>query len=189
MSYVYPPWERRSETKEKEKMAKKNSYQKCYNLALHYLAKRQHSVDELVKKLVDKECLPEDIEKAKQKLLNLNFLNDKEFAFSRIRYRYETSRWGLTRIKLELGQKGVDKDIVEQAVSERYEDGTLDDELIKQQAFDLVYSRYKNKVEIENKRFTAKSYAKVVGFLGRRGYTSAQVRYAMDLLLETLLDE
>lgn len=173
----------------KENMKKKNSYQKCYNLALYYLAKRQHSVAELNKKLKDKEHNLDDIEKVNKKLLDLNFLDDKEFAFSRIRYRYETSRWGVTRIKLELGQKGVDKEIIEQSVAERYADGTLDDELIKQQAFDLIYNRYKNKVEIENKRFTAKSYAKVVGFLGRRGYSSAQVRYALDLLLETLLEE
>lgn len=167
-------------------MAKKTSYQKCYNLALYYLAKRQHSMAELAKKLKDKEHTAEDIDKVSQKLVNLNFLDDKEFAFSRIRYRYETSKWGLTRIKLELGQKGVDKDIIEQAIAERYEDGTLDDTLIKEQAFDLIYTRYKNKVEIENKRFTAKSYAKVVGFLGRRGYSSTQIRYALDLLLETL---
>ena len=158
-------------------------------MALYYLAKRQHSISELSKKLADKEHLTENIEKTVEKLKNLNFLDDKEFAVSRIRYRYETSKWGLTRIKLELGQKGVDRDIIEQAIYERYEDGTLDDTLIKQQAFDLVYSRYKNKVEIENKRLTAKSYAKVVGFLTRRGYTSSQTRYALELLVETLLEE
>jgi len=167
---------------------KRTPYQKCYNLALYYLAKRQHSISELSKKLADKEHLPESIEKTVEKLTKLNFLNDKEFAFSRIRYRYETSKWGLTRIKLELGQKGIDRDTIEQAIHERYEDGTLDDTLIKQQAFDLIYSRYKNKVELENKRLTAKSYSKVVGFLTRRGYTSTQTRYALDLLVETLKD-
>lgn len=166
---------------------KKTSYQKCYNLALYYLAKRQHSVAELSKKLKDKEHSAEDIENVVIKLKNLYFLDDKEFAFSRIRYRYETSKWGLGRIKIELKQKGVSAEIIEQAVAERYEDGTLDDSLIKQQAFDLIYKRYKNKVEIENKRLTAKSYAKVVGFLQRRGYNSVQIRYALDLLLETLL--
>jgi regulatory protein len=169
-------------------MPKKTSYQKCYNLALYYLAKRQHSIAELNKKLKDKEHNAEDIAKVNEKLEKLNFLNDHEFAFSRIRYRYETSKWGITRIKLELGQKGVSSDIIEKAIAERYEDGTLDDTLIKQQAFDLVYSRYRHKVEIENRRFTAKSYAKVMGFLQRRGYSSTQTRYALDLLLETLLE-
>lgn len=168
---------------------KKTTYQKCYNLALYYLAKRQHSVSELTKKLAAKEHVQEDIDKVVEKLKNLHFLNDKEFAYSRIRYRYEGSKWGLTRIKLELGQKGVDREIIEQAVAEHYENGCLDDTLIKQQAFDLIYSRYKRKVEIENKRLTAKSYAKVVGFLTRRGYSSSQTRYALDLLIETLLDE
>lgn len=168
---------------------KKTSYQKCYNLALYYLAKRQHSVAELTTKLKDKEQTAEDILKTVEKLKTLRFLDDKEFAFSRIRYRYQTSKWGVTRIRLELKQKGVDFDIIEQAFDEHYSQGTLDDSLIKQQAFDLVYSRYKNKVELENRRLTAKSYAKVVGFLQRRGYTSTQTRYALDLLLETLLDK
>lgn len=168
---------------------KRTPYQKCYNLALYYLAKRQHSVFELSKKLADKEYLPETIEKVNEKLIKLSFLNDKEFAFSRIRYRYETSKWGLTRIKLELGQKGVSKDVIEDAVNDRYDDGTLDDTLIKQQAFDLIYIRYRNKVEFENKRVTAKSYSKVVGFLTRRGYSSTQTRYALNLLIETLLDD
>ncbi|PPR08360.1 MAG: Regulatory protein RecX [Proteobacteria bacterium] len=170
-------------------MKKKTSYQRCYNLALYYLAKRQHSISELVKKLTDKEHLPEDIKKTVEKLKNLKFLDDKEFAVSRIRYRYETSKWGLTRIKLELGQKGVDRDLIEQAVQQRYDDGTLDDTLIRQQAFDLLYSRYRNKVEFENKRLTHKSYAKIVGFLQRRGYSTNQVRYAVDLLVETILEK
>lgn len=168
---------------------KKTTYQKCYNLALYYLAKRQHSVSELSKKLADKEYCAEDIAKVTEKLKSISFLDDKEFAYSRIRYRYETSKWGLTRIKLELNQKGVDREIIDQAIADHYENGCLDDTLIKQQAFDLIYSRYKRKVEIENKRLTAKSYAKIVGFLTRRGYSMSQVRYSIDLLLEVLNEE
>lgn len=168
---------------------KKNSYQKCYNLALYYLAKRQHSIQEITKKLLLKEHTDEDITKVIQKLVSINFLNDEEFALARIRYRYQTSRWGVVRIKLELSQKGIDKDIIEKSINEKYEDCTLDDDLIRQQAFDLAYSRYKNKIEIENRRINAKSYAKVMGFLQRRGYNSSQIRYALDLLLETLLEE
>jgi regulatory protein len=165
---------------------KKTPYQKCYNLALYYLAKRQHSTFELSTKLHDKEHSPEDIAKVTEKLTNLNFLNDYEFAFSRIRYRYETSRWGLTRIKLELKQKRVNSDIIEKAIAERYADDTLQDEKIVEQAFDLIYSRYKNKVILENNRLSTKDYSKIVGFLGRRGYSNGQIKQATTLFLENL---
>lgn len=167
---------------------KKTSYQKCYNLALYYLAKRQHSIKELSKKLVDKEFSFDDINKVIEKLASLNFVNDYEFAFSRIRYRYQTSKWGLQRIKLELKQKGVDSDFIEQALSARFEDGTLDSQDISQQAADLAYSRYKTKVCLQNNRLEAKDYGKIASFLARRGYSSQQIKYAIDLFIEAKKD-
>lgn len=158
---------------------KKTPYQKCYNLALYYLAKRQHSVNELSKKLKDKEFLHEDIAKTIKKLKELAFLDDYQFAFSRIRYRYETSRWGIKRIILELKNKGVEQWVIDSALSDRFSDNTLKDEEIKQQAYELL-SRYQNKIIITNKRLENKDYAKLSGFLARRGYSIEQIKYAID---------
>jgi len=164
-------------------MQKKTSYQKCYNLALYYLAKRQHSIFELSKKLKDKEQTEKDINKVIDKLSEIDFLNDKTFAFSRIRYRYETCRWGIVRIRRELQEKGVDKEIIEQSLENRYEDGTLKEDKICEQAFDLINSRYKSKIILENGRLSSKDFGKLTGFLSRRGYTYPQIRYAIDMFL------
>ncbi|MCP4355423.1 MAG: regulatory protein RecX [Proteobacteria bacterium] len=162
---------------------KKTSYQKCYNLALYYLAKRQHSIFELSKKLKDKEHKEEDISKVVEKLSGLDLLDDEVFAFSRIRYRYKTCRWGVIRIRRELQEKGVNKEIIDQSIEKRYEDGTLKNDEICKQAFELISSRYKNKVILENGRINSKDFNRITGFLSRRGYTYPQIKYAIDELI------
>lgn len=170
-------------------MSRRTPYQKCYSLACYYLAKRDYSILELTKKLVEKEHSKQEIDKVISSLIKLDILNDEKFALGRVRYRYQTCRWGVVRIRRELQEKGVEKELIEQAIEQRYEDGTLKDSKITEQAFDLIFSRYRTKVNLENGRLNAKDYNKIVGFLIRRGYTFSQVREALSLFVEKLIEE
>ena len=68
---------------------KKNSYQKCYNLALYYLAKRQHSVAELSKKLKDKEHSSEDLEKTVIKLKDQHQIKQYSHYYCILNHQFE----------------------------------------------------------------------------------------------------
>ena len=86
--------------------------------AMNYLARREHSRLELIKKL--RKRFPDDIallEPEVQKLVDDKLQSDKRFAESYIRHR-ANSGFGLTRIKLELKERGVTSTDIELALDE-----------------------------------------------------------------------
>lgn len=79
--------------------------------ALGILARREHSVAELTRKLRTKGYLAGEIAHTITFLQSKNFLNDVRYAELRARTRAEGSKWGPTRIRQELSQNGITKDL------------------------------------------------------------------------------
>lgn len=88
----------------------------AYSQALRFLTLRAHSSDELYKKLLRKhsaDCARFAVEKCRE----LGFIDDEDFA---VRYANELAqkkKYGLSRIRQELLLKGIDRDIIEIALS------------------------------------------------------------------------
>jgi len=83
---------------------------------MNYLARREHSRIELVKKLSKR--FPDDtalVQPEVQKLTDENLQSDKRFAESYLRHR-SGNGYGLTRIQLELNERGVCKADIEFAL-------------------------------------------------------------------------
>ena len=103
---------------EVEKIENEEVVVKAFNSAMRSLKLRDRSEKEIRDKLKQKELAVSAIDKAIKKLYRLEFLNDKRFAEMFVRDRMKLKPKGKRVLSLELAQKGIDKDIIEEVLSE-----------------------------------------------------------------------
>ena len=93
-------------------------FEKFYNSALRFLSFRPRSENEVRDNLLEKKAVQEIIEKIILKLKEHNFINDLEFAKhwieSRIRFKPRSSRL----IQMELKQKGIAQDLIDNLIND-----------------------------------------------------------------------
>lgn len=148
--------------------------------SLRYLSFRPRSEKEIREYLLRKhkpqrkDFVPpslEIIDAVIQKLKDMRFLNDTEFATSWVRSRTEYKPKSKAFIKIELRQKGIAEDIIEQVLEER-EAGKDDTSL----AIVLLEKRKKRYIGMEKNEL----YQKIGGFLGRKGFSFEVIKRAID---------
>lgn len=153
-------------------------FEKFYIKAAHFLKVRPRSEKELRDNLLKKKAPPEIIERIIITLRKQNFLDDTAFAKwwvdQRIRFRPKAKRV----IRLELLQKGVDKEIIDTLFSSDEEGMPEVNEL--EQAKRLVEQRLRR-----YRGFTQQEvYQKLGGFLARRGYGWDIIKRSIDEVME-----
>jgi regulatory protein len=84
--------------------------------AMNLLARREHSVAELVKKLSN-DFENNDIITVINKLTEKNLQNDQRFAENYLRYRSQRG-FGYQKIRQELRERGVDTELISDALAE-----------------------------------------------------------------------
>lgn len=150
-------------------------FDRFYTKALRFLSFRPRSEKEisdyLIKKKVDISLINSIVEKLKLQ----KFLNDVEFAKWWINQRTEFKPKSLRLIKLELKQKGIDKDLLDELGAINHKLGK--DDLTK--AKELL-ERYKKRFEGLDQQ---KLYQRAGGFLGRRGFDWETIKSAIDSIL------
>lgn len=87
-------------------------------LALYYLGRRARTEQEMRDKLAAKEIPTEEIEAVIKKLKEYGYIDDQKFAQDFQRSRDDYRPTGVRRLKLELRQKGIDKEILEKVTVE-----------------------------------------------------------------------
>jgi regulatory protein len=95
-------------------------------------------------------------------LFDNRFVNDERFARSFVRGKVNQSGWGVNKIRFHLMQKGIDKDVIDEAF------GQTDEEVYKQKLIDILKAKAKTvKAEtyFERKRKLA-AFAMQKGFEG-----------------------
>ncbi len=95
-------------------------------------------------------------------LLDNRFVNDERFAKSFVRGKVNQSGWGVNKIRFHLIQKGIDKDIIEEAL------GQTDEETYRQRLIEILKAKAKTvkaASDYEKKRKLA-AYAMQKGFEG-----------------------
>lgn len=95
-------------------------------------------------------------------LMDSRFVNDERFARSFVRGKVNQSGWGLNKIRFHLVQKGIDKDIIDEAL------GQTDEEVYRQRLIDILKAKAKTvkaETDFEKKRKLA-AYAMQKGFEG-----------------------
>ncbi len=149
-------------------------FARYYNLSLRFLSYRPRSEQEVYKYLEEKskrtkgKLDEQTIAMIMSRLIEYKFIDDLSFA----KFWIEHRKKGFRILKLELQQKGVDREIIERAASELDLDGkesNLIQKLIEKKKRSL--SRYPEE----------KSREKLIAFLLRKGFDYDDVKKALDV--------
>jgi regulatory protein len=134
--------------------------------AVRLLARREHSTEELQRKLLERGYSDEDVAVVLEKLTSRRLLSNDRYAASRVRHRAQSGQ-GPVRIRAELRQQGVADEVIDREIA----------------AVDLDWDRLA--VEVRRRRFgsapprSRAERAKQARFLQYRGFSADQIRAAL----------
>jgi len=148
---------------------KKDNYSRCMNSAIYSLAMREHSRQEIYKKLSRKKFSEGvDINRLLDELEENNYLNEQRFTESFIRSRAQRGQ-GLLKINNELRQRGINSELINQALNILDIDWhELANEQRKKKFGDSIPEDYKEKT-------------RQMRFLSGRGFDSEIIRSIISL--------
>lgn len=147
----------------------------AYAGAVRILTLRAHSEKELRDKLL-KKYPPESCDYAIEKCRELGFVDDRDFAERYASELYEKKRYGLDRIRKELSLKGIDRELIEEAV------GGLDIDEISC-IIDIIKKKYSNCLSDE------KGLRRLYSGCQRLGYSFSEIRKAIEQMNGENTDE
>ena len=142
------------------------SEDRAYDRALNLIMRRPRSVWEIQTYLKQKKYEPAMIEKITRRLQENNYLDDTSFARSWVQSRRLLKSTSRRKLQLELRQKGVADEIVDQVLSEDDEHDEL--QMLK---------------EIIEKKRTQSRYAdeqKLIAYLARQGFNYGDIKQALE---------
>ena len=127
-----------------------------------YCAYQERCVKDVRDKLKTFDIPEEEKTKILDYLLDNHFVNDERYAKAFVRGKVNQSGWGINKIRFHLMQKGIDKDIIDEAL------GQTDEEVYRQRLIDILKTKSKTikaESDFEKKRKLA-AYAMQKGFEG-----------------------
>ena len=127
-----------------------------------YCAYQERCVKDVRDKLKTFDIPEEDKTKILDYLLDNRFANDERYAKAFVRGKVNQSGWGINKIRFHLIQKGIDKDIIDEAL------GQTDEEAYRQRLIEILKTKAKTvkaDSDFEKKRKLA-AYAMQKGFEG-----------------------
>lgn len=145
-------------------MKKAQGLKALYTFALGYLARREHSTQELISKLKTKTDQPELIPEIIADLTRKNYLSDARFAESYCRMRANRG-YGKLRIQAELRERGIDGDLLDSRL--RANDGGVIKK-VREKKFGSALP-----VELKEK-------AKQARFLQHRGFSFDEIKRVLN---------
>jgi regulatory protein len=151
------------------------------DIALKYLAFRDHTIYEMAKHLKEKEFDQDKIDKIILELCELKYLDDYNYCRKYIPYSAGKGK-GKEKIKVELVQKGIDVEIVEEAILDEMADGEI---------FNISeYERALVQVgkTLNNQEINEKMLPKVGRRLSTLGYSTDVVYKVMGTLMKRSRD-
>ena len=127
-----------------------------------YCAYQERCVKDVRDKLKTFDLPQKEKDKIIDYLVDNRFVNDERFARSFVRGKINQSGWGINKIRFHLIQKGIAKDIIDEAL------GQTDEETYRQRLIDILKTKSKTvkaENDFERKRKLA-AYAMQKGFEG-----------------------
>jgi regulatory protein len=146
-----------------EALAEKDRRQRCFNSAARFLAYRPRSESEMRQRLARHGFDAAVIEKTLEKLKDAGFVNDSEFARFWVENREALRPRSIRLTRMELKQKGIDADIIEQAVNEIDESDS---------AYRAAQSRIRRLADLDYNGFRLR----LGQYLVRRGFNYAIIK-------------
>lgn len=150
-------------------------FEKFYNKALRFLSFRPRSEKEVRQNLRGKHAPFAIIEKVIAKLKEKNFINDEEFIKWWIEQRTTFRPKGMRAIKIELRQKGIPDEMINDQLSLIKDRGSNEVELIKK----LIEQRMPRYKDLPKQKI----YERLARFLAGKGFDFETIK---DVLYEKL---
>ncbi len=144
-------------------MDKTQIIERYYNLSLRYLSYRPRSETEILDYLKKEKLSEEIISLIVTKLKEYKFINDREYAKFWIEQRVKSKRKPLRVIEFELKQKGINKEVIDEALSTFNEGKDLDLGSAKKLA--------EKKLDFYRNLSPQKRREKVMSYLLRKGFS------------------
>ena len=127
-----------------------------------YCAYQERCVKDVREKLKTFDIPQEEKTRILDYLLDNRFVDDERFAKSFVRGKVNQSGWGMNKIRFHLMQKGISKELIDEAL------GQTDEEIYRQRLMDILTTKakiVKAASDFEKKRKLA-AYAMQKGFEG-----------------------
>ena len=140
--------------------------------AFDYLAHKPRTETEVRRKLRELDLNPAVIDRVIARLVDLDYLDDEEYAEEYASNRFANRGYGPVRIERELRERGVDRAIAERAVAEFFEEES-ELEAAREQA-------EKRWPRVSKEQDVRKQKRKLFGYLQRRGFTTDTVYRGVD---------
>lgn len=134
---------------------------------LHYCNYQDRCEQEIVTKINSFEISDEDKIFIKNFLLEEGFINDERYCRFYVKGKLNIKKWGVNKIKLSLMAKGIDREIIENVISE----------INKDSYFDELVNLLKNKKIDESDPYKRK--AKLIRYAMSKGYSYPEILEAM----------
>jgi len=157
-----------------------DEFEKYLNKTLLFLSYRPRSEKEVRENLLKKKAQLGIIERIIKSLKEQKFLDDKDFAKWFIEQRLRFRQKSLRIIKLELKQKGVAKELIEDAINNLSYDNdgeSINNDL--ESAIKLVEKRLPRYKSLKKPQI----YQKMGAFLARRGFDWETIKKSIDGVL------
>ncbi len=145
--------------------------QKVREAAFRLLAVRARSAKELQERLKQKSFSPDIIDETLADFQAKGYQSDEQFARLLASEKWTHSGWGPSRVRRELGAKGIATDLIEQVVGETY--GEVD---LVAGILPLARKRWRSTVGLP----LDKRRSRLSGFLQRRGYDWGTITQVME---------
>ena len=130
---------------------------------LHYCDYQDRCKKEIFTKLNTLELTDDDRDFVVEFLKDEGFINDERYCRSFVKGKLNLKKWGVNKIKLSLIAKGVDREIIDEVISE------IDQESYKEE----LVNRLKNKKINESDPYKRK--AKLIRYAVGKGYSLSMV--------------
>ena len=144
--------------------------------AMYLLGARDYSRKELLEKLL-KNYSRETCETAVEQMAEYGYLDDRRYAEKLAKKYVEVRRYGKSRAKMMMIQKGLGSALADEALS-RYSSQDMVEEISA-----IIEKKYMDKLSIDGTE-RMKEMQKVMAALARRGYSYDDIRKAISLVRE-----
>ncbi len=124
-------------------MAKPLSPDQVLDKMAKYCAYQERCVKDVTEKLKTFELTQKEKDEILDYLIDNRFVNNTRFAQAFVKGKINQSGWGLNKIRFHLMQKGIDKEIIDEALQ------TYDEEAYRQRLIDVLKIKAKT-VKAEN---------------------------------------
>jgi regulatory protein len=148
--------------------------QECFDRAMAYVGSRMHSRAELVRKLNRREYGPAVVEAVMEDLVRLGYVNDEQFALSKVRSIATHKHHGKRRAAMELSKAGVKGEAARKALAEVYD---------AQDSVAVARELAEKKAPSLRKLEPVVARRRLVGMLQRRGFDYESIKPVVDEVL------